>query len=277
VTQRQDNRLERNLHLVSDFQDHVTLLREQGAVSLGELSLILSQPRVESHASVITFDDGYANNLLAADILARGRLPWAIFVSTGAVGRKRAIWTVELSLLLLHGTASQIDALGQVWSLDSRERREAAFQSIRHRLKPLPSHPRRETLDAIRAQFPTAETERLLEQFPVFQMLTWAELRQLADAGVEIGSHGVDHELHHATQDPEVRRRELVESRKENEQRLGKPFRTEIPVSTRRARLKRRVMNWLSPRSRASSSPTPTASCCRAFPPAVRSPNLNSN
>src|SRR5439155_11804772 len=84
---------------------------------------------------------------------------------------------------------------------------------------------RHETMKVIRAQFPNSETERLLEQFPTFQMLTWKELRRLPEAGVEIGSHGVDHEIHHPAQHPEVRRRELVESKKEIERQLGSPCR----------------------------------------------------
>ncbi|MEI8039967.1 MAG: polysaccharide deacetylase family protein [Verrucomicrobiota bacterium] len=174
---------------------------------------------------MITFDDGYANNLVAAELLGKAGLPWAIFVSTGAVGRNKAIWTVELSLLLLHGHAAQFDALGQAWKLASREQREAAFQAVRCPLKSMPALPRRAVMDAIRMQFPRDETERLLEQFPSFQMLTWAELRQLVGAGVEIGSHGIDHEIHHAAQNPEVRRRELVESKKEIERQIGRPCR----------------------------------------------------
>jgi len=80
-------------------------------------------------------------------------------------------------------------------------------------------------MDSIRAQFPSGEKDRLLDQFPSFRMLTWSELRQLADSGVEIGSHGVDHEIHHSAQDPGVRQRELVESKQEIERQLGKPCR----------------------------------------------------
>jgi len=133
------------------------------------------------------------------------------------------IWTIELSLLLLHGHCSRLDALGQIWPLATREERESAFQGIRVQMKAMPAMLRRKTVSEIRAQFPASESQRLLEEFPVFQMLTWKEVRQLAEAGVEIGSHGVDHEIHHATQDPGVRRKELVESKKEIERQIGKP------------------------------------------------------
>src|SRR5258706_8223637 len=92
VHTRQYSRLERNLHLVSGFREQVRFFRRQGVMSLDELTNTWG-PRGDSkrRAVVITFDDGYANNLLAAEILAAAKLPWAIFVSTNAMGRDGAI------------------------------------------------------------------------------------------------------------------------------------------------------------------------------------------
>jgi len=226
VHQRQDVRLERNFHVIEDFRQQVQFIRRKPVTALGRFVDALSgHGKSGPLSAAITFDDGYANNLLAAETLAEAKLPWVLFVTTSAVGRQGAIWTVELSLLLLHGDSESVEALEKVWKLKTREDRESAFQAIRYPMKGMPAASRRAALDALRAQFPPAETQRLLERFPSFQMLTWTELRQLAAAGVEIGSHGVDHELHHAAQDPEVRRRELVESKREIEQQLGRPCR----------------------------------------------------
>ena len=223
VRTRQDDRLERNFHRLSDFRAHVQFFRRQGIMSLDQLTHALAQhDGLDRPAAVITFDDGYANNLLAAEILSEAKIPWTLFVSTGAVGRSKTIWTVGLSLLLLHGRCEALEALGQVWPLKTRKEREEAFQTIRCHLKAMPASLRLPVTNAIQAQFPAAETERLLEQFPAFHMLTWKEIGQLAEAGVEIGSHGVDHEIHHTAQDPEVRHHELAESKREIERELGK-------------------------------------------------------
>lgn len=226
VREKLEGRLERNFHRIADFRSQVRIFRRQGVTPLAELATTFPKPAIDrSSLALITFDDGYANNLLAAEILAESRLPWTLFVSTAAVGRQGAIWTVELSLLLLHGRGEKLEALGRSWPLQSRAQREDTFQGIRYPMKAMPARLRQQTMQELRAQFPAGETARLLEQFPAFQMLTWPELRQLAGAGVEIGSHGVDHELHHAAQDPEVRRSELVESKSEIERQLGRPCR----------------------------------------------------
>jgi hypothetical protein len=146
-----------------------------------------------------------------------------VLVSTGVLGPQKVLWAIELAFLFLHGDSSRVEALGQVWSLNSRAGRETALQAVLCSIKSMPSALRRETLEDIREQFPAGETQRLLREFPSLQMLSWRDLSQLGNAGIEIGSHGVDHEIHHADQPEAVRRRELTGSKTELEARLGRP------------------------------------------------------
>ncbi len=222
VEARSDVRLERNLHSVDAFRQHIRLLRRLRVVALPEVLQELTGAKCARRPAIaVTFDDGYANNLMAAEILSEHHIPWTLFVSTGAVGSRGAIWTVELSLLLLHGRADHVELWDQAYKLGSREDREATFQAIRYPLKRLPAPDRHAALDCIREQFPEGETERLLQQFPSLQMLGWDGVRQLAAAGVEVGSHGVDHEIHHASQPEPVRWRELTQSKADLEAKLG--------------------------------------------------------
>jgi peptidoglycan/xylan/chitin deacetylase (PgdA/CDA1 family) len=172
---------------------------------------------------MITFDDGYANNILAAEILSRYRIPWIVHISTGAMGHENAIWAVALSLLLLHGEADKVDVLGKEWTLHNRAERETAFAGIRVPMKGMPAALRSKTMNEICSQFPLEETRRLLGLFPSLQMLSWTEIDQLSASGAEIGSHGVFHEIHHAHQDTEVRLSEMADSMKELERILHRP------------------------------------------------------
>ena len=226
VESKTDSRLERNFHCLSNFRDHLRFLSRFRVISLGEILDTLAAPGKKSKPAVaITFDDGYANNLLAAQILNDFNLPWSVFISTGKINQDRTIPLVELSLLLLHGNALKLEALGQSFSLRSNEERVVAFQTIRTKLKTVPSAVRRVTMDHITHQFPDGEIERLLSKFPSLRLLSWEETRRLADSGVEIGSHGVDHEIHHSAQPQSVRIRELTESRAELEARLDRSCR----------------------------------------------------
>ncbi len=227
VEHRKDIRLERIFHLLSEFQEHLRFLRFFRILSADELlDAWTNQKDHGKPAAVITFDDGYANNLVAAELLDKYRIPWILFVSTGAMNREgKPLWAEELSLLLLHGRAQRVEALGRVWSLTTREEREKALQGIRYPMKRLPAPYRRQVMEEIRQQFPERETQRLLEQFPSMRMLTWEEVRQLASAGVEIGSHGVEHEIHHDQQLKSVRWYELAQSKKNIEVQLKRPCR----------------------------------------------------
>jgi peptidoglycan/xylan/chitin deacetylase (PgdA/CDA1 family) len=201
-------------------------LKRFGVLDMDGLLEELSRPSAAARsAAVVTFDDGFANNFDAAEVMSRLRLPWTVFVSVGEIGENRTMWLPEFSLLMLHGDAARVEADGAVWPLTTRAEREASHRALRGRLKALPAGARNAAMEEIRGRFPAGESQRLLERFPTMRMLNWAELRQLGAAGVEIGSHGVHHEAHHAKQPAADRLRELRESRRELETRLSRPCR----------------------------------------------------
>jgi peptidoglycan/xylan/chitin deacetylase (PgdA/CDA1 family) len=222
VERRGDPLLDRNFSLISDFQEHIRLLRRFRIVSLAELADELSNKRQFKTATVLTFDDGYANNLVAAEILDAARIPWSLFIATGAIGPQGVTWPEELSLLILHGQAQGVDALEKIWPLTNRERRQETFRGILIRMKAMAATQRRATLNQIRQQFPAGESRRLLNEFPSLRMLTWDEVRQLASSETEICSHGVYHEIHHDRQPATLRREELQNSKTQIEKRLGR-------------------------------------------------------
>jgi len=226
VKGRIDPVLERNQHSLEQFRSHMRYLKRFGVLGMDELLDSLNRPSAEPRsAAAVTFDDGFANNLEAADVMSDLNLPWTVFVSVGEIGEGRTMWLPEFSLLMLHGDAARVEVAGGVWPLKTRAEREASHRELRGRLKALPARARNEAMEQIRGQFPAGETERLLEKFPSMRMLNWTELRELAAAGVEIGSHGVHHEPHHANQPAADRERELCESRRELESRLSRSCR----------------------------------------------------
>ncbi len=225
VEAKTDPLLERTFHSLPHFREHLRLFRRLRVGSLDRLAGALDGRAAGSPRVVITFDDGYANNLLAFELLARSGIPCTLFLTTGAVGPGGTIWTTELGLLVLHGRADAVDLWDTTWPLGTRQLREHAFFAFRRRLKALPAAERRLAMQSLREQFPAEEVERLLERFPSFRMLSWTDVAQIAAAGVEIGRYGVEHEIHHAAQAPAVRHHELTASKTELERRLGRDCR----------------------------------------------------
>ena len=226
VEAKADPVLDRNQHLVSVFRAQMNYLRRFRVLSVGELVEELGRPELgRVPSAMITFDDGFHNNLLAAEILSRWRLPFAIFVPSGEVGPHRAMWSVEVSLLMMRGRADRVEALGKSWPLKTRQDRERSFRELRGRIKAVPSATRLEAMAQLRAQFPAEESDRLLAECPWLRMLTWDELEELGRSGAEIGSHGRHHEIQHADQPVAVREDELRASRSEIQDRLARSCR----------------------------------------------------
>src|SRR5215831_16190313 len=82
------------------FSEHLEVLRECMPITLEQADLSgrygAKRPRV-----VVTFDDGYADNLYAAKpLLERFDIPATVFVVTGYVGQDREFWWDELEKII---------------------------------------------------------------------------------------------------------------------------------------------------------------------------------
>src|SRR5438552_1883786 len=78
------------------FTEHLEILKELGPI------VSFSQLNHTDRASIITFDDGYADNLHnAKPILQCQDVPATVFIATGQVGQTTEFWWDELERLLL--------------------------------------------------------------------------------------------------------------------------------------------------------------------------------
>src|SRR4051812_35998679 len=70
------------------LQQHTSVFRLDEIVSI-----VRKGGRLPPKACVVTFDDGYADNLYAAEpLLAAHKTPATIFMTSGSVGRAREFW-----------------------------------------------------------------------------------------------------------------------------------------------------------------------------------------
>src|ERR1700694_4545037 len=95
------------------FQEHLDVIRRVGVpCSLRDLTERMRHGRSIRRAVVVTFDDGYADNLEnGVPLLERYDVPATVFAASGQVGRPREFAWDELSRSLLEGPAR--DQLGR--------------------------------------------------------------------------------------------------------------------------------------------------------------------
>ncbi len=201
------------------FEDHLQVLhRTATPLSLSELVRKLRGGQLPERGVVVTFDDGYLDNLqVAKPLLEKHEVPATVFVTSGAVPMRREFWWDELDRLLLRpgrlpGTFSfswsgsvRIWQLGagslyseneshnRVWNVhqapESLAPRQRFFQEIQrftYELTTVEKHALLDQLAAWSGADASVRTDR--------GTLTPAELGELARGPlIEIGAHTVSH------------------------------------------------------------------------------------
>lgn len=173
------------------------LTRHFVPLSLSELAERLRAGKVPDKAVVVTFDDGYADNLWnARPLLERFGVPATVFVTTGLVGTDREFYWDELERLLLRETEQELrlEVRGRVrqvrqWKLTNDEERLRAYREICDLLKPLQPEEREIVLEQLRYWFGVPANGR-----PDRRLMSVEELVAISRDGlVEIGAHTVNH------------------------------------------------------------------------------------
>ena len=228
------------------FTEHLEVLRKHGhLVSLQKLVESLRNGNLPRRAVVITFDDGYADNLInAKPILEQYDAPATVFVTSGYVGHGREFWWDELDKLFLQPGALpeklSLSLNGRVYDWDlgeSAHYSEAAFQQHRHwrAWENGDSNPRHlvyHSLWQLMQPLPDAERQKLREALiswsggepaarPTHRTLSRDELSVLARGGlVEVGCHTVTHPALSALP-AESQEQEILQSKASLEEALG--------------------------------------------------------
>lgn len=173
-------------------------------------------------AVLLTCDDGLLNCLTdMLPVLGEEDLKCLFFVTgTSTTESRSTLWYEELFLLLVRAPAGafEISAEGIAIqsALGSREERRAIWWNSVQRLSRVNEEKRGSFLRALRAHFgaePLASTfEKSFVSCRRFGLLTGAETRELAAAGMTIGAHTLSHPML-SLMPPELAYAEVSESR----------------------------------------------------------------
>ena len=206
------------------FEAQLDFLRHHcNVVPLADVfdGLFLGKP-LPPRAVAITFDDGYKDNFTEAFPALRSRgLPATVFIAVENVERGTPFWWDRLAVAVHSAPkgAVRID-LGrgpESLTLDGVQNRRQVVDRACEALK-LMSHGEA-----------AAKLEVLLQTLGARAdvgdpVLNWDEVREMAEGGIEIGSHTLDHPVLSRLPVEEAER-QVVESRRRAEDRLHRPVR----------------------------------------------------
>ncbi|MCG5245918.1 polysaccharide deacetylase family protein [Methylorubrum extorquens] len=198
-------------------------------IGLDQVPERLAAPESGKPFAVLTFDDGYRDNVEhARPVLARHGAPWTLFVTSDFAEGRGRLWWLELERAVARLDAVRLDS-GLVLPARTDAEKTAAFEMVYRALR---AGPEPVLLDEIarlcrEAGFEPGGLAREL-------CLSWGELRDLArDPAVCIGAHTLSHPML-AKHDAAFAEREMAESRARIEAELGRAVRhLSYPVGDR--------------------------------------------
>jgi peptidoglycan/xylan/chitin deacetylase (PgdA/CDA1 family) len=183
------------------FRRQMRLLRRlTSPLSVQELEAALDSGRFPRRACVVSFDDGWYDNLEhALPILAEFRIPAVIFLAVDYIGTGACFWQERLARLLFVASRSGPQArelfasLGQPGLIDlDANRARPAIRGIIDALKNVTVEKRDATIAAVESHL-AAHNITVSATHPD-RFLDWDGVRRLAESGVvTIGSHCCTH------------------------------------------------------------------------------------
>jgi peptidoglycan/xylan/chitin deacetylase (PgdA/CDA1 family) len=199
------------------------LAREADVILPAELEDALRSRRGRN--VILTFDDGYRDNHeVAYPILRSHGVRACFFIATGFLDSPRAAWWDEIAWMVRRSERPQVERgpwLAAPLALDGGER-EQAVGVLTERYKHLPSEDADRFLDFLAEATGSGRCEPA-EAAP--EWMTWDMVRDLSEAGMEIGGHTVTHPVL-SRASAERQRDEIAGCRARVEHEVRRPMRS---------------------------------------------------
>ncbi len=211
---------------VQDFERHVRYFAKRYRIlSLDQLlEALLAKRPLPRNAVVFTFDDGYADNMIAAQILKKYGGSGAFYLTTNCIDRQEPLWLAELHYLIraarapkfslrYNGTLLELPLTGEA-------ARQSAAREITRIIKSNNRTVREQVRQQLREQLGGAESQEVLHGI----MLRWDQVEQMLHDGMVIGGHTLSH-LNLPNAEPAEALLEISRCREVLEQRVKRPIR----------------------------------------------------
>ena len=144
---------------------------------------------------IVTFDDGYADNHTHAwPILRKLGVPATVFLATGYIGGRVTFWYDRLahSILRTRKTALSLLGVGEHPIPGALSERRRLLARLLRLIKESSNSLRLTWLCEIEEQLSDVPPS---EHDPRSRPLDWSQVREMAESGIEFGSHTVSHPI----------------------------------------------------------------------------------
>lgn len=217
------------LHISPDAfrQQLIYLQKYYEPISLDEYYKRWNEHTFSGKEVVITFDDGYRNNLTTVvPLLKEFGFPFTLFISTQHIDSGKRFATFIGRAIVMHPDLSVIDlpAIGIKKKLFSGYQRKKVFKKISYQLKHVDINTVNKVTEQLINHLPENEYQMLCNRYTADAPLTWEEVAILKkEHDCIIGSHCVDHFICDSFQQEAEVIKQISESKRIIEQKTGSP------------------------------------------------------
>ncbi len=173
---------------------------------------------------VLTFDDGYKNNLeVIFPFLSSINIPFTVFISTKHVqsGRRFPTYILRVAIFNNHHTMLKISCLNKEFDISTRNKQINVFNYINKIIKTTSQNQVNAIINELSQSMSHDDWLEINDKYSSDKPMAWGDVDKLHSTGVTIGSHCHDHFILHSNQFGKSYKRQLNISKSLIEKRYG--------------------------------------------------------
>lgn len=218
------NNVEQEIFSEKVFIKQIAYLKKHyEIISIEEFYKRLSTNSFTNKEVVLTFDDGYANNLyVVAPLLNKLELPFTVFISTEHIS-SGDLFPTSIARIIVKGSGlSKLSIPSQKlqFDIDTTNRIDYALNTISELLKSQPINVVRDICSDLIGNISIEEWELLKKKYKNVRPMNWNEVKLLSKYAT-IGSHCQHHICCHSAQSHEELSNQIINSKNAIETNLN--------------------------------------------------------
>ena len=174
--------------------------------------------KLPRNSIIVTFDDGFFDNYKNAyPILKKHGVPATFFISTGYIDSNDTFWFNFVSQIIMSNPGNSFSVLSVDYNIpDDIEKRCLLVSSILTLCKIVPNSERLNIIELLKEQL-----NMVSDQHPLAKPMTWDNVREMSQNGMEFGSHSITHPILSQLELDDLER-EIQDSKSIIEQQINK-------------------------------------------------------
>lgn len=206
------------------FENQILFLKKKyDFISLKYYSEVLNETKADlpNNPIILTIDDGYEDNYtFAYPILKKYSIPATIFITTDFISHRAWLWSNKLEYILKNSQFSEfefpLNGKSIQFRVDSFKNWHATQLAIFNHCRTLLDNEKDQILSELAKYLGVNVPEQTQGDF---QPLTWEQIREMNENGIDIGSHSCSHSILSRLSLTKMEH-EIVDSKKEIESKL---------------------------------------------------------